>query len=70
MKLSQLGHLMMTVGSIERSCAFSEKVLGMEVVHFEKGRTGLLFGKEKINLQEFGVLGIPVEKGPVKRTGA
>lgn len=103
MNISRLDHLVLTVASIEKSCAFYKKVLGMQVVRFREGRTALQFGKQKINLHEAGSeftpkaanptpgsgdlcfitetgiplviehleeLGIPIEEGPVKRTGA
>ena len=44
---------MLTVASIERSCAFYRSVLGMEVKS-EAGRTSLHFGNQKINLHEVG----------------
>ncbi|MBV9829694.1 MAG: VOC family protein [Alphaproteobacteria bacterium] len=50
MKISRLDHLVLTVASIEASCAFYKRVLGMEVVTFGEGRTALRFGQQKINL--------------------
>jgi catechol 2,3-dioxygenase-like lactoylglutathione lyase family enzyme len=103
MRISRLDHLVLTVRSIERTCAFYKDVLGMEVTTFGEGRIALAFGRQKINLHEAGhefepkaarptpgsadlcliteapldrVLarlteaGIPIEAGPVARTGA
>ncbi len=50
MNIARLDHLVLTVASLERSCAFYTRVLGMEVVHFGEGRTALRFGQQKINL--------------------
>lgn len=54
MKIGGLDHLVLTVRSIERACAFYVGVLGMEVVTFGEGRKALLFGRQKINLHEAG----------------
>ena len=102
-RIDHLDHLVLTVASIDATCAFYSKVLGMEVETFEEGRKALSFGRQKINLhqrgEEFepkarcptpgsadlcfiaetaiedvvahlGVCGIPIEEGPVARTGA
>lgn len=53
-KIDRLDHLVLTVHSIERTCAFYAGVLGMEVVTFGEGRTALGFGRQKINLHEVG----------------
>ncbi|MEL6477014.1 MAG: VOC family protein [Pseudomonadota bacterium] len=49
-----LDHLVLTVASIEASCAFYCDVLGMERVSFGAGRTALAFGAQKINLHQAG----------------
>ncbi len=54
MKIDRLDHLVLTVGSIEASCAFYARVLGMEVVTFGAGRKALAFGAQKINLHQAG----------------
>lgn len=54
MQLSRLDHLVLTVVDIERTCAFYEKILGIEVVAFAGGRKALVFGEQKINLHEQG----------------
>ncbi len=54
MRVLGLDHLVLTVASIEESCAFYSDVLGMEVVTFGEGRKALKFGSQKINLHEKG----------------
>lgn len=54
MKIDRLDHLVLTVASIERSCAFYQRVMGFEVVTFLGGRKALQFGQQKINLHEVG----------------
>jgi len=51
--ISHLDHFVLTVASIERSCAFYTTVLQMEEINF-KGRKALRFGQSKINLHEIG----------------
>lgn len=52
MTITGLDHLVLTVASIERTCAFYEKGLGMTRETFTGGRTALKFGSQKINLHE------------------
>ncbi len=54
MRVLGLDHLVLTVASIEESCAFYSDVLGMEVVIFGEGRKAVKFGSQKINLHEKG----------------
>ena len=54
MKIDSLDHLVLTVASINSTCAFYARVLGMEVVTFGAGRKALVFGAQKINLHEHG----------------
>jgi catechol 2,3-dioxygenase-like lactoylglutathione lyase family enzyme/CheY-like chemotaxis protein len=54
MKISRLDHLVLTVRDIEATCAFYQRVMGMEVVSFGEGRKALLFGTQKINLHQKG----------------
>lgn len=54
MAITGLDHLVLTVASIERTCAFYEKGLGMTRKTFAGGRTALKFGSQKINLHEAG----------------
>ncbi|WP_218823025.1 VOC family protein [Microbacterium sp. Yaish 1] len=52
MLIDRLDHLVLTVGSIDESVAFYER-LGFEHV-VEDGRHALRFGRSKINLHEHG----------------
>ncbi len=54
MKIDSLDHLVLTVADIEASCAYYQRVLGMEVVSFGAGRKALAFGVQKINLHQAG----------------
>ena len=50
MRVERLDHLVLTVADIDASCAFYQRVLGMQVVIFGQGRKALAFGQQKINL--------------------
>ncbi len=54
MRIDRIDHVVLTVASIEATCAFYRDVLGMEVVTFAGGRRALAFGAQKINLHEVG----------------
>ncbi|MEW5856961.1 MAG: VOC family protein [Cyanobacteriota bacterium] len=54
MKVNKIDHLVLTVHSIEASCEFYSRVLGMEVVTFGEDRKALQFGEQKINLHQLG----------------
>lgn len=54
MKLDRIDHFVLTVASIDATCAFYTKVLGMTVTEFAGGRKALSFGSQKINLHERG----------------
>jgi len=54
MKIERLDHLVLTVKDVETTCRFYEDVLGMEVVTFNQGRKALKFGRQKINLHQYG----------------
>lgn len=54
MRIGRVDHFVLTVASIEATCAFYRDVLGMEVVTFAGGRRALSFGAQKINLHEAG----------------
>ena len=59
MKIERLDHLVLTVQSIEETCAFYENLLGMEVVTFGEDRRALAFGNQKINLHQVGMEFLP-----------
>ncbi len=54
MQIDRLDHLVLTVADIERTCAFYERVLGMQAISFGRGRRALSFGESKINLHQAG----------------
>lgn len=54
MKVETIDHFVLTVRSIEATCDFYSRVLGMEVEEFEGGRRALKFGRQKINLHQVG----------------
>jgi catechol 2,3-dioxygenase-like lactoylglutathione lyase family enzyme len=47
-----LDHLVLTVTSIEQTCAFYQAALGLRVMRFGAGRIALGFGLQKFNLHE------------------
>lgn len=54
MKIDRIDHIVLTVASIEATCAFYTRALGMEAVTFGAGRKALAFGRQKFNLHEAG----------------
>ncbi|MFN7365648.1 MAG: VOC family protein [Alphaproteobacteria bacterium] len=52
--LDRLDHIVLTVRSIERTCAFYVDVLGMDLITFQGNRKALIFGRQKINVHELG----------------
>ena len=50
MHITGLDHLVLTVRSIEDTCAFYEATLGMKRREYSPGRIALHFGRQKINL--------------------
>ena len=54
MNIDRIDHVVMTVRSVDATCAFYERVLGMQAVTFGGGRRALAFGRQKINLHEAG----------------
>ena len=49
-----LDHFVLTVRSIEATCAFYERALGLAAVTFGSGRKALAIGPQNINLHEVG----------------
>ena len=54
MKIDRVDHFVLTVVSIDATCDFYSKVLGMDVIEFAGGRKALAFGAQKINLHRRG----------------
>jgi catechol 2,3-dioxygenase-like lactoylglutathione lyase family enzyme len=69
MKIERLDHFVLTVASIEDSCRFYQRVLGMDVIAFAGGRKALGFGTQKINLHEAGREFEPKAKTPTPGAG-
>ena len=69
-RIDRLDHLVLTVASIEKTCAFYEATLGMSVETFGQGRKALRFGAQKINLHEAGREFEPKAKAPTPGSGA
>ena len=65
MKIDHLDHLVLTVKSINATCEFYAKVLGMKVITFGNNRTALLFGRQKINLHQVGLEFEPKAQHPL-----
>ena len=54
MNIDRIDHVVMTVTSVDATCAFYERVLGMQSVTFAGNRRALAFGRQKINLHQAG----------------
>jgi catechol 2,3-dioxygenase-like lactoylglutathione lyase family enzyme len=68
-RIDHLDHLVLTVTSVARSCAFYADVLGMEIETFGAGRKALKFGAQKINLHQAGREFEPKAKAPTPGSG-
>lgn len=69
MKIESLDHLVLTVASLEATCAFYRDVMGMDVRSFAGGRTALHFGDQKINLHVAGQEFEPKAETPLPGSG-
>jgi catechol 2,3-dioxygenase-like lactoylglutathione lyase family enzyme len=63
-RIERIDHLVLTVADVEATCAYYERVLGMETVTFGNGRKALVFGDQKINLHPAGREFEPKAKRP------
>ena len=54
MKIERIDHLNITVADIDRSIEFYQRVLGMTTESIGEGRAALLFGQQKIHLDQAG----------------
>jgi len=54
LQIKNIDHFVLTVASVDKTCAFYEKVLNMKIEIFSQGRKALKFGNQKINLHEVG----------------
>jgi len=67
--IKSIDHFVLTVQSIERTCTFYQKALGMDVEIFGEGRKALKFGDQKINLHEVGKELLPRAQNPKPGSG-
>ena len=54
LRVVALDHLVLTVADIDAACAWYERCLGMRRMTFDRNRTALIFGRQKINLHLAG----------------
>lgn len=54
MKIDSLDHLVLTVSDMDAIISFYSRIMGMKVIAFGDGRKALSFGKQKINLHQYG----------------
>lgn len=64
LKISGLDHLVLTVASMNESCDFYQRVLGLRMASQDETRAALLFGGQKINLHQAGKGISPVARNP------
>ena len=69
MRIDRLDHLVLTVVDIDATCAFYERVLGMQAISFAEGRRALSFGRQKINLHLAGQEFEPKAQRPTPGSG-
>ncbi|TPK90584.1 VOC family protein [Mesorhizobium sp. B2-4-12] len=64
-----IDHFVLTVASLEATCAFYQRVLGFERVDTPGRPTALAFGRQKINVHEAGRTFEPKAKLPTPGSG-
>ena len=62
--ISHIHHFVLTVRSLEATCAFYERVLGFRRIDTPDRPTALAFGRQKINVHEAGHTFEPKAKAP------
>ena len=68
MRVERLDHLVLTVADIDASCAFYQRVLGMQVVTFGQGRKALAIGNGPVRIVgPFGQVDIQVDGARIVR---
>ncbi|CDX60627.1 Glyoxalase/bleomycin resistance protein/dioxygenase [Mesorhizobium plurifarium] len=67
--IAGIDHFVLTVRSVEASCDFYGRVLGMRRLDEPNRPTALLFGSQKINLHEAGRTFEPKAKAPTPGSG-
>ncbi|CDX22660.1 Glyoxalase/bleomycin resistance protein/dioxygenase [Mesorhizobium sp. ORS 3359] len=67
--IAGIDHFVLTVRSVEATCDFYQRVLGMRRLDGPNRPTALLFGSQKINLHEVGRTFEPKAKAPTAGSG-
>ncbi|RWB75110.1 MAG: VOC family protein [Mesorhizobium sp.] len=67
--IAGIDHFVLTVRSVEATCAFYQRVLDMRRLDEPNRPTALLFGSQKINLHEVGRTFEPKAKAPTPGSG-
>ena len=67
--IAGIDHFVLTVRSVEDSCAFYQRVLGLKRLDEPERPTALLFGSQKINLHEVGRTFETKAKAPTPGSG-
>ena len=67
--IAGIDHFVLTVRSVEDSCAFYQRVLGLKRLDEPERPTALLFGSQKINLHEVGRTFEPKARTPTAGSG-
>lgn len=67
--VERLDHLVLTVRSVEVTCAFYERVLGVEALSLPGGRRALRLGDQKVSLHEVGHELVPHALRPTPGSG-
>jgi len=67
--IAGIDHFVLTVRSVEATCAFYERVLGLRRLDEPNRPTALLFGSQKINLHEVDRTFEPKAKAPTPGSG-
>ncbi|TGQ11932.1 MULTISPECIES: VOC family protein [unclassified Mesorhizobium] len=67
--IAGIDHFVLTVRSVEATCDFYQRVLGMKRLDEPNRPTALVFGSQKINLHEAGRTFEPKAKAPTPGSG-
>jgi catechol 2,3-dioxygenase-like lactoylglutathione lyase family enzyme len=64
MHVRSIDHFVLVVKDAARTCSFYSRALGMKAEQMPNGRWALLFGEQKINLQQMGLDVDPLARRP------
>ena len=67
--IAGIDHFVLTVASLEATCAFYQRVLGFQRIDTAGRPTALVFGSQKINVHEVGRTFEPKAKSPTPGSG-